>query len=86
MILFLGLVVRFQEFHELDRRGRQNVCLQKSRMPMAGLVYIVACHLPRAPSYCGVRTWVEGSHMRVDRALAGASNLLGYKENYQQQG
>ena len=42
--------------------------------------YIVACHLPRAPSYGGVRTWVEGSQMRGNRAWAGASNLLGYKE------
>ncbi len=25
--------------------------------------YIVACHLPRAPSYDGVRTWAEGSQM-----------------------
>ena len=33
-----------------------------------------------APSYGGVRTWVEGSQTRRDRALAGASNLLGYKE------
>ncbi len=24
---------------------------------------IVACHLPRAPSYGGVRTWVEGSQI-----------------------
>ena len=39
-------------------------------------LYIVACHLPRAPSYGGVRTWVEGSQMREGRALAGASNLL----------
>ena len=43
-------------------------------------INIVACHLPRAPSYGGVRTWVEGSQMRGDRALARASNLLGYKE------
>ncbi len=35
-------------------------------------VYIVACHLPRAPSYGGVRTWVEGSQMHGDRALARA--------------
>ncbi len=41
--------------------------------------YIVTCHLPRAPSYGGVRTWVEGSQMRGGHALAGASNLLGYK-------
>ena len=41
---------------------------------------IVACHLPGAPSYGGVRTWVEGSQMRGDRALARASNLPGYKE------
>ena len=39
---------------------------------------------PGAPSYGGVRTWVEGSQMRGDRALAGASNLLGYKECTQQ--
>ncbi len=26
---------------------------------------IVACHLPRAPSYDGMRTWVEGSKIRV---------------------
>ncbi len=49
-----------------------------------GRVYIVTCHLPRAPSYGGVRTWVEGSQMRGDRALVGASNLLGYKEYIQQ--
>ncbi len=48
------------------------------------ILYIVACHLPRAPSYGGVRTWVEGSQMRRDRALARASNLLGYKEYTQQ--
>ena len=24
-----------------------------------GIINIVACHLPRAPSYSGVRTWVE---------------------------
>ena len=35
---------------------------------------------PGAPSYGGVRAWVEGSQTRGDRALAGASNLLGYKE------
>ncbi len=46
--------------------------------------YIVTCHLPRAPSYGGVRTWVEGSQMRGDRALARASNLLGYNEYAQQ--
>ncbi len=46
------------------------------------IAYIVACHLPRAPSYGGVRTWVEGSQMRGDRALVGASNLLGYKHQY----
>ena len=39
----------------------------------------ILCHLPRAQSYSGVRTWVEGSQMRGDRALAKASNLLGYK-------
>ncbi len=33
---------------------------------------------PGAPSYGGVRTWVEGSQTRGDRALAEASNLLGY--------
>ncbi len=38
-------------------------------------IYIVVCHLPRAPSYGGVRTWVEGSQMRRDRALVGDSNL-----------
>ncbi len=46
--------------------------------------YIVACHLPRAPSYGDMRTWVEGSQMRGDRTLAGTSNLLGYKEYTQQ--
>ena len=46
--------------------------------------YIVVCHIPRAPSYGGVRTWVEGSQMSGDRALVGASNLLGYKEYTQQ--
>ncbi len=41
---------------------------------------------PGAPSYGGVRTWVDGSQTRGDRALAEgltrafaeASNLLGY--------
>ncbi len=33
---------------------------------------------PGAPSYGGVRTWMEGSQTR---ALAETSNLLGYKEN-----
>ena len=27
--------------HGLNRRGRQNFCLQKSRMPLAGLVYFI---------------------------------------------
>ncbi len=36
-------------------------------------LHIVACHLPRAPSYSGVRTSVEGSQMLGDRALAVAS-------------
>ena len=27
--------------HWLHRRGRQNFCLQKSRMPLAGLVYFI---------------------------------------------
>ena len=35
---------------------------------------------PGAPSYGGVRTWVEGSQARGNRALAEASNLLGWKE------
>ena len=35
---------------------------------------------PGAPSYGGVRTWVESSLAREDRALADASNLLGCKE------
>ena len=47
-------------------------------------IHIVACHLPGAPSYGVVRTWVEGSQMRGNRALAEASNLLGYKEYTQQ--
>ena len=46
--------------------------------------YIVACHLPRAPSYGGVMTWVEGSQTCGDCALARASNLLGYQEYTQQ--
>ena len=25
--------------------------------------YTVACHLPRAPSHGGMRTWVEGSQV-----------------------
>ena len=33
---------------------------------------------PGAPSHGAVRTWVEGSKTRGDRALAEASNLLGY--------
>ena len=49
-------------------------------LSLLDFIYIVACHLHRAPSYSGVRTWVEGSQMRGDCALAGASNLLGYKE------
>ena len=47
-------------------------------------IYIVSCHLPRAPGYGGVRTCVEGSQMRENHALARASNLLGYKEYTQQ--
>ncbi len=43
------------------------------------IVDIVVCHLPGAPSYGGVRTWVEGSETSRDCALAEASNLLGYK-------
>ena len=39
---------------------------------------------PGAPSYSGVRTWVEGSQTRGGRALSEASNLLGYKEYTQQ--
>ncbi len=31
-----------------------------------------------------VRTWVEGSQVRWNRALARASNLLGHKEYTQQ--
>ena len=34
----------------------------------------------RAPKYGGVRTWVEGLLACGHHALAGASNLLGYKE------
>ena len=34
---------------------------------------------PGAPSYGGVRAWVEGSQARRNRTLAEASNLLGYK-------
>ena len=34
---------------------------------------------PGAPSYGGVRTWVEGSQTRGSRTLAEASNLMGYK-------
>ena len=32
--------------------------------PSIGFEYIVACHLSGAPSYGGVRTWVEGSQTR----------------------
>ncbi len=39
---------------------------------------------PGLPSYGGVRTWVEGSKRRGNRALARVSNLLGYKEYTQQ--
>ncbi len=35
---------------------------------------------PGAPSYGGVITWVEGSQTCGDRALAEATNLLGYEE------
>ncbi len=35
---------------------------------------------PGAPSYDGVRTLVESSQARKNRALAEASNLLGCKE------
>ncbi len=58
---------------------------RKSYMHYVNPSYIVSCHLPRAPSYGGVRTWVEGSQIRGDRALARASNLQ-YKQqsNHQQ--
>ncbi len=49
------------------------------KSPRSDHIYIVACHLPGAPSYGGVRTWVEGSQTCGDRALAEASNLLGCK-------
>ena len=43
--------------------------------------YILSCATyPRAPSYGGVRTWVEGSQALGNRALAEASNLLGCKD------
>ena len=48
--------------------------LKKKHVSLKG-EHIVACHLPRAPSYGGARTWVEGSQMRGDRALAGAIKL-----------
>ena len=37
-----------------------------------------------APSYGGMRTWVEGSQAGGNRTLAEASNLLGFKEYAQQ--
>ncbi len=37
----------------------------------------------RAPRYGGVRTWVEGLLARGNRALAEASNLMGYKNAQQ---
>ncbi len=44
------------------------------------MVYILSrATYHRAPSYGGVRTWVEGSQARDSRALAEASKLLGYK-------
>ena len=39
---------------------------------------------PGAPSYSGVKTWVEGSQTCGRRTLAEASNPLGYKEYTQQ--
>ena len=44
------------------------------------VAFIVACHLPGAPGYGGVRTWVEGSQTRGDRALAEASIESHYKK------
>ena len=49
------------------------------------ILYILSrATFPGAPSYDGVRTWVEGSQTRGDSALAEASNPLGYKEYTQQ--
>ena len=31
-------------------------------------LYIVVCHLPRAPSYDGVRTWVTGALATINNA------------------
>ena len=39
-------------------------------------LYIVACHLPGAPSYGGVRTWVEGSQMRGDNVEYTLDTIL----------
>ena len=43
------------------------MCQEHSGCVHMLLDYIVACHLPRAPSYGGMKTWVEGSQMRGDR-------------------
>ena len=45
---------------------------------------IVAFHLPRAPSYGGVRTWVGGGLPNARRPRTGWSLQLGYKEYTQQ--
>ena len=40
-------------------------------------INIVACHLPRAPSYGGVRTWVEGRVLaRIEKLPAQNHNQI----------
>ncbi len=48
------------------------------------IIILSRATFPGAPSYGGVKTWVEGSQMRGDLALADASNLLVYKKYNQQ--
>ncbi len=44
--------------------------------------HIVACHLPRAPSYGGVRTWVEGPQMRGDQYDTNSNKITNNNMKY----
>ena len=61
------------------------ILARRSRGEYLGQVNILSpATFPGAPSYGGVRTWVEGSQAHGNCPLAEASNLLGYKEYAQQ--
>ncbi len=52
---------------------------KKRSIELKGVYILSRATFPGAPSYGGVRTWVEGSQARGNRTLAEASNLLGYR-------